>query len=181
MASIVLKSNTPLVADALPALKVQHYTGQPAQGNIYTFARFYFFQNGLDITLHVFEKEPSPSSRARFVFGPLQGPLLSWEAGPQTSLLTLVSGSQASPLPPLDSSFFTGQDEQGWYWGRHLFLPAESLSLLGSPLDNGQEFCAAVFKTQLNETAYGSSFQTSQPKPWLTPSQFGRFTAVYYA
>ena len=180
MAIPITKSDTPLVADALPALKVRHYYGQNTGKNIYTFARFYFLQGGMDVTLNIFEKDPDKYTCAKFAISGLNHKMLLLEVNPQEAKLSLWEKGMSTMLPAPKPNFFAGEDEQGWYWGAGIIINKEILAELGVPIHNGREFGAALLKTRQDETGFGSSFLVKQVENPLNEEDFGRFVAVDY-
>lgn len=174
----ISKSATPLVFDALPALKVRHYVGTPTGGNIYTLARFYLLGEALALSLCVFEKTPPPESRVGFAIAGTKGRVLVLALGPKQVRLQLAPDEEAPPPPK--AAYFTGQDEQGWYWGANLTLPAEALAKAGAAPAQPTVFAANVAKYRTDETAFGTVFPAPLAAGPFQPAYFGAFQAVEY-
>lgn len=178
LATPISKSNTPLVFDALPALKVRHYQGVSARGNIYTLARLYVLGDALALSLCAFEKNPPPESRVGFGIGKQAGPVLVLALSPKTVQLRLTPGEES--LPPPEAAYFAGQDEQGWYWGANLNLEPGVLAKAGVDLAREGGFWANLAKYRSDETAFGSAFMAPHVAGPFSPAHFGKFQVVEY-
>lgn len=178
MPTPVTKSGTPLVFDALPALKVRHYQGRSACGNIYTLARMYVLEDALALSLCAFEKAPPPESRVGFGIGRPEGPVLELALGPNGVQLRLAPGQES--LPPPEAAYFTGQDEQGWYWGANMSLGREVLAKAGVNLAQETAFWANLGKYRSDETAFGCAFLAPPGAGPFSPAYFGQFQVVEY-
>lgn len=172
-------SNTPLVFDALPAIKVNQYRGKSQSHNIYTYARMYILQDALAFSLYCFERTPPPQSRASLVLGRDADALLDYSLSPtEANLLLRLPNGTSSIYPPPEPSYFSGEDEQGWFWGAKAILPPDLLAMVGCHLHPGDEFRAAVLKTRTDEDAFGASFGPLVANDPYVFQQFSRFTAA---
>lgn len=179
MATPVSKSTTPLVFEALPALKVRHYCGKAAFGNIYTFARLYVLGAGLALSLCSFEEHPDRESRVAFCVAGQAG-VLRLVLNSESAELFYEDGEGKEQLPSPERTCFSGQDEQGFYWGANLVLPEEVLLKTGLRLSETQEFCAALIKYRGDERAFGSAFPVINEEDPFDSAHFGSFRIVSY-
>lgn len=165
-------SDFPLAFDALPALKARHYYSEPAAPNIYTLARMYILGDSLRLSLSAFEREPGETSRIDFTLCGKGAPVLRLALTPAGARL-FVGENEA---PPPTAAFTGGADEQGWYWGADIALPAELLARAGCRLAPGTQFYASLFKT--GGQTLGSAFPLASPHTPYDPACFGLFEAV---
>lgn len=185
----VASSGTPLVFDTLPALKTTHFVHDgtlPSRdiASVYTYARLYILRGDLQLSLTAFERGPGAESRVAFAFGCDGGDRLAFaELSPDGAHLTLLPKRPAPGLwqppcqgAPLASAPFAGVDEQGWYWGAQLSVPAHLLAGTGCTLAPGDIFGGALFKYRTDTTGvYGSSIAAGATP--LEFDSFGRFEA----
>ncbi len=174
----VSKSLTPLVFDTLPALKVRHYSGKAALGNTYTLARLYALGSCLALSLCVFEEAPAEESHVAFCVAGKTGAFLKFCLTKSTAELTLCGAPQTEVLQTPKPERFTGQDEQGWYWGGSLLLPEAALQALGLGLAVGEEFGANLIRYRSDETVFGTAFPAEEDA--FSPACFGLFQVVDY-
>lgn len=180
-------SNTPLVLDAISAVKVVHYYGSSAAGNIYAYLRAYVCAGELIFSLTSFEKTPPKTSRvgAAFQFAPGANYLFAGIGPEQVECRTVhPARGQDTPgevllLPP--PARFGGADEQGFYWGAELRLPAALLQArFGTTLRPGSRFAGNAYKYAVGDAAFGAAF-TCEPQAGLPSCQsFGDFVVVDY-
>lgn len=173
MAIPVPVSAVPLAFDALPALKVRHYYGGPHFPRIYTLARLYIHGGALALSLSAFEREPEEGSRVEFALGGGEA-VLRLSLTPAGAQLTL--DEEALPAPGI--STIAGADEQGWYWGGNLTLPADLVARTGCRLAPGAGFAAALFKAHDGRDTLGSAFPLANPRQRWDPGGFGPFEAT---
>jgi len=182
LAWTAIQSETPLVPDTLPALKTCWYTG--GQPHIYTAARFYLLQQSLQVALTIFERTPPAESRAGFAFGGISGHLAVVFLAPDTARLALLDGQNPPASWPLaeqdappfeDAAFYTGQDEQGWYWGARLGIGPEWLEKAGIVPAPGATFGVALAKYSTDSSTLGLSFPLP---PGAGPFEPSHFTAT---
>lgn len=178
MATLVPVSGTPLVFDALPATKVRHYYGEAALEPIYTLARMYFLKDALALSLSAFERDPDEMSLIEFALaGGPGGNIIRLTLG-RDGLRALHPKEAMGSIPP--PAAFSGADEQGWYWGAQLTLPADMLRGVGLLPGPGVEFRAALFKARADEAGYGSSFLSATPRDSQSPGEFPLFRIVSF-
>lgn len=177
----VSMSEQPLVFDALPAMKVRHYTGRAALGNIYTFARLYACRQSLALSLCVFEEKPDDASMVGFALrGEEEGRYLQAGLSPAGLSLSLWEQGACTPLEAPEVSRFAGNDEQGWSWGGNFTLPAQALARAGVTLGSGGRFWAAVVKYRSDEAAFGCSYRPQEDEKPFNPARFEPCVLVSY-
>lgn len=189
MAFPVSSSSTALVFDTLPSLKARYwYLPQPAP-KLYAMARCYVLNGALRLSLVSFERTPPVGSRLAFAAGGSDGRLLLARMGPQSSALFLCDAADRPGLwadvpgverPMAQPERIAGVDEQGWYWGVQLTLPAQAVAEAGIRAVPGAAFRGAVFKHDALPGAYGASFRPLMPDILLDPAQFDLFEIVDY-
>lgn len=146
MAFPVAKSDTALVFDTLPALKVRYFRTYHPRENVYTYGQMYALPAGLAVALHTFELVPSAGSEIVLLLGAPDHPLLRFTLKPAGATLHLLGNGTATPLPSPEITPFSDNAEQGDYWGAQFILPAGVLQKAGCTLGEGSIFRAAVCK-----------------------------------
>lgn len=179
MAFLVTNSQTPLIFDALPALKVAHYAQGEQLPKIYSYARFYFKKEQLALELYAFEKQPAPTSCIGFA---LQGPpVLLVEARPgECRFYKVEQGSKTQLEVEASPYFLAGQDEQGWYWGASMVLPASFISLCKCNFAKESGFAAGVFKYSTERDGFGASAPIQNPGNMLDEGNFSHCKVVEF-
>lgn len=185
----VTKSSTPLVQDTLPALKAIYYNGNDENGHIYTFCRLYFLNNALAVNLCCFQRTPPAGSRAAFALAKNAHCLLLTLPPQQAGAPTLFAGDAQAfngPVPPFGqplaapgAQYFSGQDEQGWYWGANFELGAGILEQIGLQATVNNTFYAAVFQYNTQKTGLVSSAAFT-PEGTTPVNRFNQFEIVSY-
>ncbi|MEG1932088.1 MAG: hypothetical protein RR075_03150 [Pygmaiobacter sp.] len=182
-------SKTPLVLDAISALKVTNYYGVSSLDNVYCYLRIYVRAGALIFSITSFEQQPSGDSRAGLAlcfgdqaqylfldcnaFGALRARLFS----PATDAKDIPAATLASPVPEL----FRGVDEQGYHWGFSLTLDAAWLQArFDTALTPGNIFLGNVYKFVEGEDAFGSAFPSPQSNGMPCRAGFGEFVVVPY-
>lgn len=181
-------SKTLLVLDAISAVKVLHYYGNSARGDIYAYLRAYVCAGDLVFSLTGFEKTPPEQSRlgAAFQFAPGADYLFA-ELGPKQAACCAVHPATAGPDkkgPPVvlpAPARFGGSDEQGFYWGAELRLPAALLQTqFDTVLCPGSRFTGNAYKYEVGDAAFGAAFACPQAKVLPDWQSFGEFVVVDY-
>lgn len=180
MAIPLPQSPAPIAFDALPALKVRHYYG--AGPNIYTLARLYALGDCLALSLAAFERDPAEDSAITFALCGQGAPPLRVHAWPDGSLGLSLELEPEEPGAALEGDSIGGSDEQGWYWGANLLLPAGLLALAGCRLTPGERFCGGLFKHSWGreEAGIGSAFPLRDPANPYDPAGFGQFETIRF-
>ncbi len=170
----LLYSTASLELDALPALTARYYRGRPA---LYTQARVYAAPQGLHVGLWVFQRQPQPLAHACFAVAGAAGLVCAQITPSAAGLHELPLSAAPFPgdengMPPEETRFFAGEDEQGWYWGGSLLVPAAVLARAGAQCQPGNVLCCAVYVWQAGmagaSCALGANSTPLQPA-LLTP------------
>ncbi len=152
MGYIVTKSRTPMVFDTLPAIKMQY--GYSSLPNIYTMAQMYALANDLAVCVRVFEKQPSKTEGTILVLAGQADKALALSISKEGCRLDIASNTvsslnQNNELPGLEMKVmkkFSGEDEQGYYWGVSVLIPRNSLEEIKIDLNAGADFKALLLR-----------------------------------
>ena len=92
---LVSYTQTPMVLDAVGALKVTHYYGRSALDDVYTYLRAFVLRGDLIFSLTAFEQTPPAESRiaVAFRFLPEKDPFFYLTVGPACPVEAFLSGS----------------------------------------------------------------------------------------
>ena len=95
MSMLVSYTQTPMVLDAVGALKVTHYYGRSALDDVYTYLRAFVLRGDLIFSLTAFEQTPPAESRiaVAFRFLPEKDPFFYLTVGPACPVEAFLSGS----------------------------------------------------------------------------------------
>lgn len=173
-------SQAPLVMDALPALTARYYRGKPA---LYTQARAYLSPRGLHVGLWVFQRQPQAATLAYFMAAGSAGTACVAMSADAANLYELPLSPVPLPSgngngPPDELRFFSGTDEQGWYWGGQCLLPASAVSAACIECAPGGRLSAAVFVSQ--DGMAGASCLLGLEDAPVDPAHFQPFGVVSY-
>ena len=172
-------STAPLVMDALPALTARFYRGKPA---LYTQARAYASPRGLHVGLWVFQRQPHSGTRAYFAAAGSTGvacvAMTSTAASLHMLPLAPAPFPDDGPGTPDETRFFSGEDEQGWYWGGQCLIPAGTAATAGIECTPDSRFSVAVFISQ-GSTAGASCLLGPEETP-VDPAHFQPVGVVPY-
>lgn len=177
---LVSFSTAPMVMDALPALTARFYRGKPA---LYTQARMYVSPRGLHVGLWVFQRQPQPDTRAYFAAAGDKGMACVAMSATAAFLHALPLSPALFPggdgaKPPDDVRFFSGEDEQGWYWGGQCVIPDDAMAAAGIECAPGSRFSAAVFVSQ--DCMAGASCLLGREDTPMDPAHFQPFGVVSF-
>jgi hypothetical protein len=171
----VATGNAPLEFDTLPVLKTCHfhYDGleQRSIAMVYAYARLYVLRGVLRLSLCAFERiPPPPASRMAFALYAGGRALAAAVLAPPRAVDGLALWvMDKTARPPLTGAFgraadaavpaerFSGEDEQGWYWGARAELPRAVAGQLGLRLAGGDIFSGALYKYRQGVPAWGST------------------------
>ena len=172
MPFFITDSTTPIAAEALPALKLTEFCGQPARGCIYAYLKCYLYHGDFFYQFTVFDETPPPTQYAAVALScDVSGsPWLSLRVGFHTPVCLEVhtaeetDGSVSSTaLSCEDASRFSGGDEQGLYWGAQGIVPAAVFEkVFGSVPHAGSFLMANAFLYDTREKAFGAAFEVSE-------------------
>ncbi len=184
MSMLVSYTKTPMVLDAVGALKVTHYYGRSALDDVYTYLRAFVLRGDLIFSLTAFEQAPPPESRiaAAFRFVPDKAPFFYLTVGPDGPAEAFLAGEGGmTPISlPEAGSRFGGSDEQGFYWGYAFTLPRSFLAQLGADLLPGSVFTGNLYKYAVGEAAFGAAFPCDAAAGFPNGENFGEFVVVPY-
>ena len=109
MSMLVSYTQTPMVLDAVGALKVTHYYGRSALDDVYTYLRAFVLRGDLIFSLTAFEQTPPAESRiaVAFRFLPEKDPFFYLTVGPACPVEAFLS-DQTAWSPSLSLSRATG-------------------------------------------------------------------------
>ena len=116
--------------ETLPALKITHFNGEPARGQVYAYLRCYVRDGEIPFSVTVFDETPPDTARFGFAVTPddAAGTYLFASCTKQQgdALWLYRTGEPADgplrrlEMPPM--RHLAGSDEQGFYWGCELLL-----------------------------------------------------------
>ncbi len=185
MSFLITDSDTPLMPETLPALKLTHFSGEPARGCVYSYLRCYLCGGSLSFSLTVFDGEPRDTARIglalsldddarRYLF-------LSCSPHRGDSLQLYENDAPAQPLILAPLQHTSGGDEQGLYWAVQGELPAELfLRVFGRIPKSGCLMPGNVYLYDEAEAAFGCAFPADGERTVPCRSGFGSFLAVPY-
>ena len=153
MAVLVEHLTEPVVMDTLPVIKLTHWYGVPARGEIYAYVRLCLCPEGLHVRMTVFDRQPAPTETASALLR--MEKILRLEFTRETARLTVNGETYGLP----QTAFSSGADEQGWYWQADCLLRQDELTRWGVELPaDGAAFDAAFSLRDSREAAFGSAF-----------------------
>lgn len=168
MPFFITDSAAPIAPEALPALKLTEFCGEPARGCIYAYLKCYLHHGDFFYQFTVFDETPPPTQYAAVVLScDVSGfPWVSLRVGFHSPVCLEVhapdstgADSLAKTLVCEDASRFSGGDEQGLYWGAQGVLPASVFQqVFGSVPHTGSFLMANVFLYDTRESAFGAAF-----------------------
>ena len=180
----VTTSDSPLEFDTLPALKCRYW--QSGSRRVYTLARLYSLYGGLQLSLCAFERVPATDSSIGLALTGNSGQMLWVFLTPKkagmlllpTAPATLPGTSALDNSVPLAADHFSGNDEQGWYWGGRLSLSQQVLAKAGCPLRPKGTFRAGLLK--YGTGPLGASYPPGDAKKPLDATFFNEFLILDY-
>ena len=120
--------------ETLPALKITHFNGEPARGQVYAYLRCYVRDGEIPFSVTVFDETPPHTARFGFAVTPddAAGTYLFASCTKQQgdALWLYRTGEPADvplrrlEMPPM--RHLAGSDEQGFYWSAEGVLPAQA-------------------------------------------------------
>lgn len=174
MPFLITDSAAPIAPEALPALKLTEFCGEPARGCIYSYLKCYLHHGDFFYHITVFDETPPPTQYAAIVLSSdISGsPWLSLRVGFHTpACLEVHTGQELKKLGCEDASRFSGGDEQGLYWGAQGVIPAAVFQqVFGGSLHTGSVLMGNVFLYDTSETAFGSAFSVC-PSPCVPTNE----------
>ena len=165
MSFLITNSRDALPMETLPALKITHFNGEPARGQVYAYLRCYVRDGEIPFSVTVFDETPPHTARFGFAVTPddAAGTYLFASCTKQQgdALWLYRTGEPADvplrrlEMPPM--RHLAGSDEQGFYWSAEGVLPAQAF-----------------------RTAFGAAFPVPTGAGVPTAAGFGTFVVVPY-
>ena len=134
MSFLITNSRDALPMETLPALKITHFNGEPARGQVYAYLRCYVRDGEIPFSVTVFDETPPDTARFGFAVTPddAAGTYLFASCTKQQgdALWLYRTGEPADvplrrlEMPPM--RHLAGSDEQGFYWSAEGVLPAQA-------------------------------------------------------
>ncbi len=185
MSYLITNSNTPLLMDTVPVLKIKEYYGEAGRDNVYSYMRCYAFEGELYCSFTSFDIDPPEGVKmALCLFSPDTNSGLvataSKHSGAQLYAHTSAGEDVLSDaLQP--QSVVTGVDEQGFYWSVSLTIKKQAfINTFGKELSSGELFFGNLFLYSEHESAFGCAFAVPAGESALTKKGDGTFLIVPY-
>lgn len=153
--------------ETLPALKITHFNGEPARGQVYAYLRCYVRDGEIPFSVTVFDETPPDTARFGFAVTPddAAGTYLFASCTKQQgdALWLYRTGEPADvplrrlEMPPM--RHLAGSDEQGFYWSAEGVLPAQAFrTAFGRVPRVGGILPGNAFLYDVSEPAFGAAF-----------------------
>ena len=175
---LVTDSGVPLAMNTLPALKLTHFSGRPARGEVYAYARLYIYRGAVRFCATSFDETPPDTARLALCLAPAddESRVFRVALAKSREACVLYAG-HAREIPTILS---TGADEQGWYWQREGELDAALVrEALGFVPKAGDVLAGNVVSYDETESAFGAAFPVPGPDAF-SPDGFDVFPVVSY-
>ena len=173
--------------ETLPALKITHFNGEPARGQVYAYLRCYVRDGEIPFSVTVFDETPPHTARFGFAVTPddAAGTYLFASCTKQQgdALWLYRTGEPADvplrrlEMPPM--RHLAGSDEQGFYWSAEGVLPAQAFrTAFGRVPRVGGILPGNAFLYDVSEPAFGAAFpvpaqvRAFPPQPGSAPSSW---------
>lgn len=191
MPFLITDSATPLLMETVPALKVSHFYGNPARGNVYAYLRCYVHKGDFHCCMSEFDAAPPMDTRMAIAICPAEDTetFLLFSLGKEEPSATLtLCDKEGNTLKTLDApmtALTCGEDEQGLFWSRTGVLSGKIFKeSFGAAPRAGDVYVGNVLLYQENETAFGTAFPMSIASPLeagpVRMAGFEPFTIVPY-
>lgn len=187
MPFLITDSDKPLLMDTVPALKLTHFNGEPARGEVYAYMRCYACNGALHLSFTEFDEAPPEGTHMALALMPADKDdsflylTLDKAAKCDLKLLDARTNNCVKALTPPSVSIVTGSDEQGLYWCAETVIEKEIFDkVLSSPMKSGSVFAGNVFLCKDGEAAFGSAFKVPIEESVPTTAGFDVFTLVPY-
>lgn len=168
------------------ALKITHFNGEPARGQVYAYLRCYVRDGEIPFSVTVFDETPPDTARFGFAVTPDDAPALICSRPVQSSRAMRCgchrTGEPADvplrrlEMPPM--RHLAGSDEQGFYWSAEGVLPAQAFrTAFGRVPRVGGILPGNAFLYDVSEPAFGAAFPVPAgaafpPQPGSAPSSW---------
>ena len=168
--------------ETLPALKITHFNGEPARGQVYAYLRCYVRDGEIPFSVTVFDETPPHTARFGFAVTPddAAGTYLFASCTKQQgdALWLYRTGEPADvplrrlEMPPM--RHLAGSDEQGFYWSAEGVLPAQAFrTAFGRVPRVGGILPGNAFLYDVSEPAFGAAFPVPTGAGVPTAAGFG--------
>lgn len=165
--------------NTLPALKLTHFRGVPARGEIYAYARMYLYQGAVRFCVTEFDETPPETACMALC--------LAFADDERRAVRVVLSkyADAVAELPgcakTLETLLSTGADEQGWYWQREGELDAALVrEALGRTPRAGDVLVGNVISYDTDGDAFGAAFPVPEGADAFSPDGFDVFPVVAY-
>ena len=179
MPFLITDSLAPLAMNTLPALKLTYFTGEPARGEVYAYARMYVFHGAVRFCVTSFDETPPRTSHLALC--------LAFADDERRAVRVVLSkyADAVAKLPGrcerVETILSTGADEQGWYWQREGELDAAVVrEALGRSPKAGDVLVGNVVSFDTSEPAFGAAFPVPENSDAFSPDGFDVFPVVSY-
>ncbi len=186
---LITESRDALPIEALPALKITHFTGEPARGRVYAYLRCYVHDGAIPFSVTVFDGAPRDTARFGFAVTLDSAAEIylfaSCAKGRDGKLWLYRAGAEFDmPLRPMEMPALrqlAGSDEQGVYWGVEGVIPAGTLrEVFGRIPKAGDMLPANAFLYDKAEAAFGAAYPVPEGRGVPSASGFGTLVVVPY-
>ena len=189
MSFLITNSRDALPMETLPALKITHFNGEPARGQVYAYLRCYVRDGEIPFSVTVFDETPPDTARFGFAVTPddAAGTYLFASCTKQQgdALWLYRTGEPADvplrrlEMPPM--RHLAGSDEQGFYWSAEGVLPAQAFRTAFGRVPRVRGILPGnAFLYDVSEPAFGAAFPVPAGAGVPTAAGFGTFVVVPY-
>ena len=179
MPFLLTDSREPLAMNTLPALKLTHFHGAPARGEVYAYVRMYLFHGAVRFCVTGFDETPPKTARMALC--------LAFAEDERRAVRVVLSkyADAAAEFPgrseKVKTLLSTGADEQGWYWQREGELDARLVQeALGRLPKAGDVLVGNAVSYDVSEDAFGAAFPVPEGADAFSPDGFDVFPVVAY-
>lgn len=181
LAFLITDSDTPLLMETVPALKLTEFSGTPARDNVYAYLRCYVHAGTMMLSAASFDGAPRATARFCVCMGFADAPqrYLCWAAAPSgEAALTLRDAKTDAVLDTLPCPavhIVTGGDEQGLFWIAEGCVRADTFrQALGLVPRAGCVMTGNAFLCDTEEAAFGAAAPV--PAGFAAPTAAGMDT-----
>ncbi len=157
MAVLITESTTKLEFDTLGAVKISNFVGDITP--IYSYARFYAVAGELAVGIKVFERSDIADSTVTLrIKSPDSEDELCIELCLNVaSYCYVVRDGVKSEIDASVANFYSGDDNQGFYWGVNFSVEKNTLKQINLKAVSGVNFLANILLTRSSEKGCGSA------------------------
>lgn len=189
MPFLLTDSATPLLMETVPALKIRHFYGNSARGNVYAYLRCYVHKGDFYCCMSAFDAAPPAGTRMALALCPAEDTekfllfSLSKEESGNTLTLRSKDGKNLEAFEAPPTTLTCGEDEQGLFWSRTGVLSGKLFKKIFNTVPHaGDVYTGNVLLYQENEAAFGTAFCMPSPLAGspIRMAGFETFTIVPY-